>query len=220
MAEITYGQLNSWDDGNVSGGNDFMRLEVGSNKVRVFTNPYQFIVHWVKDSSGASRKIKCAVENCPLCKKGVKTQYRWFLGVIDRKTELPMILEISSQIYSGIKGYVSNPEWGDVRMYDIDVQRGVPQTNPLYTIQPSPNKRALNESEKELAKNFLERVDISKFTQPSTPEEVDEKIGGNSSGSSGGNPQYAIGTQTVTNDGGNIKPNISAKDFNFGDDDL
>lgn len=218
MAEVTYGQLNSWDDGNVSGGNDFMRLEQGSNKVRVFTNPFQFIVHWSKDATGANRKIKCAVENCPLCRKGVKAQYRWFLGVIDRKTGQTKILEISSQIYLGIKNYVSNPDWGDVKMYDIDVTRGAPNTNPLYTVMPSPNKGPLTAEEQEAVDAFLERVDISKFTQPSTPEEVLEKMG---SGNGAGNgAQYAVGTQTVVNTDAGVKPSISEEDFNFGDDDL
>ncbi len=213
MTEVTYGQLNSWDDGNVSGGNDFMRLEVGSNKVRIFTNPYQYIVHWTKDSSGANRKVKCAVENCPLCKKGVKAQYRWFLGVLDRKTGQPMILEISSQIYSGVKSHVSNPEWGDVRMYDIDITRGMPKTNPLYTIMASPNKGQITAEEQAVVKTFLERVDISKFTQPSTPEEVAEKMGDEPA-------QFTVGAQTVTNTSQGVKPEISASDFNFGDDDL
>ena len=84
MAEIKYGQLNDWNDGEVSLQSDFMNLQEGSNVLKVLTNPYQFIVHWVKDQSNASRKIRCAVIDCPLCKKGIKPQYRWYIGVLDR----------------------------------------------------------------------------------------------------------------------------------------
>lgn len=211
MAEVKYGKLKSWDDGSV-GGNDFVNLVQGSNKVRVFTNPYQFVVHWVNDSSGANRKIKCAIENCPLCKQGVKAQYRWYLGIIDRKTQNAGILEISTQVYLGIKNLVSNPDWGDVRRYDVDIKRGAPKTNPLYTVMPSP-KTLLTDDEKACISEFLERVDIAKFTQPMTPEEIAEKLGTVIDEAA---PKYAIGTETVTNTSG--KPNISEDDFNFEDD--
>ena len=54
MAEIKYGQLNDWNDGEVSLQSDFMNLQEGSNVLKVLTNPYQFIVHWVKDQSNCS----------------------------------------------------------------------------------------------------------------------------------------------------------------------
>lgn len=215
MADVKYGQVN-WDESNASSGNDFMNLEQGDNTVRIFTNPYQFIVHWVKDSSGVNRKIKCAIENCPLCKKGVKSQYRWFLGVIDRKDGQAKILEISSQILIAVKNLISNKKWGDVKMYDLEIKRNPPKSNPLYAVSPDPDKRALNTEEKTLAKAFLERVDISKFTQPSSPEEIAEKLGTSLASVGGASVQYVVGTQTVTNEAG--RPTISESDFNFGEE--
>lgn len=212
-AEIKYGKVD-WDEGNVSGGNDFMNLEQGDNEIRVLSKPYQFVVHWVKDATGTTRKVRCAIENCPLCKKGEKTQYRWFLRVLDRKSGQPRILEISSQIYLGIKNHVNNPKWGDVTAYDICVNRGPKGSQPLYTVMGDPNKSPLTDDEKTLVKNFFERIDITKFTQPLTPTEVLEKMGvSGDSGAAG--VQYAIGTKTVSADS---KPQISDDDFNFGDD--
>lgn len=211
-AEIKYGQVD-WDEGNVSGGNDFMNLDQGDNEIRVLTKPYQFVVHWVKDASGSTRKIRCAIENCPLCKNGEKTQCRWYLGVLDRKSGHPKILEISSQIYLGIKKHVNNPKWGDVTAYDISINRGPKGSQPLYTVMGDPNKTPLTDEEKALAKGFFERVDITKFTQPLTPEEVLEKMGASGNNSTGA--QYAVGTQTVS---ANSKPSISDDDFNFGDE--
>lgn len=213
-AEIKYGQVN-WDEGNVSGGNDFMNLEQGDNEMRVLTKPYQFVVHWVKDSSGTTRKIRCAIENCPLCKKGEKTQCRWYLGVLDRKSGQPRILEISSQIYLGIKKHVNNPKWGDVTAYDISINRGPKGSQPLYTVMGDPTKSPLTDAEKVLVKNFFERVDIAKFTQPLTPEEVLEKMGVSDGNGAGGNAKPAVEAQTVSADS---KPAISDEDFNFGDE--
>lgn len=216
MADKKYGQV-GWDEGNASTGNDFMNLEQGDNLVRIFTNPYQFVVHWVKDSSGAVKKVKCAVEDCPLCKKGIKAQYRWFLGVIDRKSNEAKVLEISSQIYIGIKNHHTEPTWGDVKMYDVNIKRGPKGAQPLYTVMGIPDKRPLNEAEQALVGDFKARVDISKYTQPSTPEEIAEKLGTSMAGAS---VQYAVGKQTVTNEGGVVRPTVSEDDFNFADDDL
>lgn len=215
MADTKFGQV-SWDESSASTGNDFMNLEPGENNVRIFTNPYQFIVHWVKDSSGVNRKVKCAIENCPLCKKGVKAQYRWYLGVIDRKTGQARILEISSQILIAIKNLISNKKWGDVKMYDLEIKRNPPKSNPLYAVSPDPDKRALNAEEKALAKSFLERVDVSKFTQPSTPEEIAEKLGTSLVTAGDAPVQYAVGNKTVANEGG--RQVVSESDFNFGED--
>lgn len=205
MADVKYGQVN-WDEGTVSTGSDFMNLELGDNNIRVFTNPFQFIVHWVKDNTGVTRKIKCAVEDCPLCKKGVKAQYRWYLGVLDRDNgDTPKLLEISSQIYIAIKNLVSNKKWGDVRTYDLTIKRNAPKSNPLYVVSPDPNKGPLSSDEKVIAKAFLEKVDITKFTQPSTPEEIAEKLG-----------TSLTSSQHSTKSEG--RPTISENDFNFGDD--
>jgi len=222
MAEVKYGQLDSWDEGEVSTPNDFMRLLEGDNQVRILTTPYQFVVHWVQDSSGANRKIRCARKNCPLCKKLVKAQYRWFVGVLDRKSGLPKILEISQQIYNGIKKYVNNPEWaefydhawGKTMAYDVTVQRGPKGTNPLYTVLPSPRKRDLNDEENALVVNFFERVDINKFCQPATPEEVAEKMGAIDDSPA---PSYAIGNKIVTK--GGDKTVVKDEDFDFGDNE-
>lgn len=216
MAEVKYGQVN-WDESNASVGNDFMNLEQGDNNVRVFTNPYQFIVHWVKDSSGVNRKIKCAIEDCPLCKKGVKAQYRWYLGVLDRGSDnQPKILEISSQVLIAIKNYISDKRWGDVKMYDVNIKRNPKGSQPLYAVLPDPNKGPLAAEEKALVKAFLDRVDISKFTQPSSPEEIAEKLGTSLATASDASVKYAVGNKTVTNEGG--RPVISENDFNFGEE--
>jgi hypothetical protein len=217
MPELKYGQLSSWDEGSVSTGQkDFMSLVEGDNTVRVITNPYQFVVHWVDDATGTKRKIRCAIEKCPLCKSGNKAQSRWYIGVIERKTGQAQILEISSQIYTAIKSYVSSPKWGDVRKYDINIKRGPKNTQPLYTVIVEPPE-PLAEKDKLTKADFLERVDISKFIQPSTPEEIMEKLG------SSPQPQSKFSGQQSQRQSQRpapqAKPVVSDEDFNFGDDD-
>jgi hypothetical protein len=216
MPEVKYGELADWNEGEVSTPNDFMNLVEGNNQVRVITNPYQFIVHWVKDNSGVNRKIKCAIDNCPLCKRGIKSQYRWYIGVIDRASgDQPKVLEISSQVYKGIKDYINVPEWGDIRQYDVNIKRGPKGSQPLYTVIGMP-KTPLTQVEKELIVNFRERVQIEKFTQPPTAEEVSEKIGAAHDEPA----KVAVGTQTVETSAAGVKPTVNDEEFNFGDDEL
>lgn len=229
MAEVKYGQLDSWDDADTSTPNDFMRLVEGDNQVRVIAKPFQFYAHWVQDPSGANRKIRCAdkARGCPLCKKAVKAQPRWFLAVLDRKSGLPKILEVSKQIYDGIKKYVNNREWNDgkfyqhswsdkVMSYDVNIQRGPKGTNPLYTVMGVPKFRDLNDEEKAIAVNFFERVDINKFCQPPTSAEVAEKMGVVDDSPA---PSYAVGTKTVVK-GSDGKVTVKDEDFDFGDEQL
>jgi hypothetical protein len=209
-----------------------MNLLEGDNVVRVVTNPYQFVVHWVKDSAGANKRIRCSIKDCPLCKQKIKSQYRWYVGVIHRKTKIVKILEIPWQVFQGIQELAKSSdwnvfythEWGKVMGYDINIKRGPKGANPLYNVIASPKHRDLTEDEADLVKSFFERTSIEQFTQPSTPEEILEKIGSLKDIE----PQYAVGTKTVSkpspklSDSGNngSRPIIRDEDFDFGDEQL
>ena len=67
MAEFKHGELQDWNEAEVKGGgNDFMKLQEGDNVVRIFTSPYQFHVCWVKDVSGANKKLRSSGKNCQI----------------------------------------------------------------------------------------------------------------------------------------------------------
>lgn len=217
MAEIRYGQLDSWDDVSCDSQSDFMKLEEGENCVRVLTTPFQFIVHWVKDATGVNRKIRCAVERCPLCKKGDKPQQRWYVGVIERRSGQAKILEISQQIMKGIKNYVHNPKWGDCKNYDLNIKRGPKNSQPLYSVMVEP-KEPLSDEDKRIRAEFKERVDISKFTQPSTPEEVLEKMG-NSIGDDEPRQTRVAQSSKPAQKPAPKAPVVDDDDFNFDDDE-
>lgn len=209
-----YGQVD-WESADV-GSNNFLKLEQGPNKVRVFTNPYQLVVHWVTDSSGQNRKIKCAVENCPLCRKGVKSQNRWFVGVLDRKSGAPKVLEISSQIYIGIKNLVVDPDWGPVKNYDINIKRNPKNSNPLYTVNGVPNGKPLTEEENKTISDFLAKVDFDKYVKPSTPEEISKELGDLDSKPEKPKDEGFMGKSEE----GSTGSEVDASAFDFGDSEL
>ena len=169
------GKLDDWDDGD-TGSNDFMQLDEGSNEVRVFTKPYQFYVVWTEDSTGKKRKFRSALENCPLIERGEKAQTRWYVGVLNRKTGKPSILEMGVQIFKGVKTLKNKKSWGDPRGYDLDIEKKPKNSQPLYVVSPLPHSQITSE-EKALIKEFMERVDLVKMTAAPTPAEVREMIG-------------------------------------------
>lgn len=221
MSEVKYGELADWEDGDVSGLNDFMNLTEGDNNVRIFTNPYQFSVAWIKDQTGANRKLRAAASNCPLVKSGQKVTQRWYLGVLDRDSGQAKILEISSQVYLGIKNLHTNPKWGNVKQYDINIKRNPKGSQPLYQVMPYPKEKPSSE-DVSLAKAFLERVNIAQFTQPPTAEEVEKRLAEVLG--------TAIPNTTVTEEVNKAvtvsapaeaaQPSVSDDDFDFGDDEL
>lgn len=181
MAQITVGEVD-WEtvvSGENRGASDFMQLKQGDNRGRVLSNPQQFAVHWVVDETGKKRKVNCAADGCPVCQRagdGDKPQARWLIKFFNREEGAVKLLEISSQTLNGIKELVMSPDWGAVTEYDINIRRGAPNAKPLYTVIPG-RRVPLTADEKAALVGFNERVDLSKFITPPTPEAVAEKLG-------------------------------------------
>jgi len=211
MVTKVVGKLDDWDDGDL-GTSDFMKLEEGNNEVRVFTKPYQFYQAWAEDASGKERRIRSAVENCPLVERGDDVKPRWYVGVLNRKAGTANILEIGPQIFKGIRSLKNKKVWGDPRAYDLDIERFPKNTQPLYVVSPMP-KAPITSEEKTLIKEFLSRVDLVKMVEPPTPEEVREMLGISSSTQSSVDDNFDdfdtdTDVQSVDNDD---------DDFNFDD---
>lgn len=182
MSDIVFGEIdwNSADVKDGSGKTDFMKLESNSkSRVRVMGNPTQYYVHWVESASG-KRKFNSPVGDAKLVKQlenaGFKRKPSWFIKVLDRSDNQFKLLEIGSQIFSGIKALVAESEWGPITGYDINIHRGSPGQQPLYRVTPCP-KAALESSLKEAYMAFNDRVDINKFIQPAEPDTVREFLG-------------------------------------------
>lgn len=175
MVTKVVGELDDWDQADL-GSNDFIKLEEGSNVVRIFTKPYQFYTVWTEDATGKQRKIRSAVENCPLVQRGEKPSARWYIGALNRKNDKASILEVGPQIYKQILGLRKKSNWGDPRTYDIDIERQPKGSQPLYVVSPEP-KTTLTEENKTEIKDFVGRVDLVKMTEAPTPEQVREQLG-------------------------------------------
>lgn len=179
----------SWSDpslqpsagGDKSNGKDrFLRLVPGSNVIRVLTEPYQYYQHRYKldaNERGFGHRIPCSAKNgaCAVCAKGDKPKRRWYLGVIDRKTQTYKILDVSLAVLSDIQTYSQDSDWGDPIGYDFDI-----------VVNPNGGAtgyyKAVAKPAKPLSANDLllkEQVDIADLERRCTPPEpskVDERL--------------------------------------------
>lgn len=173
----------------LSGGKDeWMRLEQGNNELRIITDPYQYVEHRYKaeGDKGYGDRIRCsavAYGSCPICdmrdpktgKQLYPPKKRWLLGVIDRKTNTPKILDISKSVFMALKKFNSNERIGDPKKYDINIEvdKNADPVN-YYSVQNYP-KEPLSEADVELKKSFnLES--LKKRCVPPSPDSVKETL--------------------------------------------
>ena len=178
MSEIVYGEID-WNSGDASTGGgskvEFMKLDVGTSTVRIMGNPHQFYIHWLELPDGSKRKINSPIADPELLREldeaDFKRKPRWMVKVLDRSDNKFKLLEIGSQIYNGIRSLYNNPKWGKVTEYDIDIIRGKPGTNPLYSVQPNP-KEKIGSEYREAFIQFNDSVNMDALTKPADPVEV------------------------------------------------
>lgn len=185
----TFGEI-SWGDDVFSGsdkkaGNSkdlFLRLDEGSNEVRLVTQPFQYLHHKVKkepnNPKDFGQKVLCSAihGSCPVCATGDKAKPRWLIGVISRKTGTYKILDISYAVFSQIRKYAKNTQrWGDPSKYDIDiiVDKNGGATG-YYSVQGI-SKEPLSAADQQLKDN-ADLDDLKRRVTPPTPEQVQQRL--------------------------------------------
>lgn len=183
----TFGEV-SWND-DVFGGSEkkqtnskdlFLRLDEGSNELRLVTQPHMYLVHKYKKEgdTGFGQKVSCSAVHgsCPLCAMGDKAKPRWLLGVISRKTNSYKILDISFAVFSQIRKLARNTQrWGDPTKYDIDivVDKNGGATG-YYSVQPI-SKEPLSATDQQIKDN-ADLDDLKRRVSPLQPEQVQKRI--------------------------------------------
>lgn len=181
----TFGEV-SWSD-DVFGGDKkqvkkdlWLRLEEGSNEMRLITQPFQYLVHKYKkeDDKGFGQKVSCSAVHgsCPLCDLGDKAKPRWLLGVITRKDGTFKILDISFAVFSQVRKLAKNTQrWGDPTKYDIDivVDKNGGATG-YYSVQPI-SKEPLSAADQKV-KDDIDFDDLKRRVTPPTPDEVKKRM--------------------------------------------
>jgi hypothetical protein len=189
MTNIVHGEV-SWND-NTNFGKDkksgagkdlFLRLDKGSNVVRVLTQPHQYLVHKgiKKDGDrGFGRKVSCSrsdtQSHCPLCEMGYESSTRWLVGVISRPSGAFKVLDISWQVCKAIKQLNAKTDvWGDPTKYDIDIIVDPESASSYYSVQPIPHKPLSAADQK--TRDDADLNYLKERTEPLTPEVVQKII--------------------------------------------
>jgi hypothetical protein len=186
-----------WDDVNCKNGERksiFLSMkEPGNYQVRIVSKPYQYFCHWIDMEDGSRRKVNCLDDGahdgkCPVCvSTGKGPQFKWLLKVLFRTPQgsVLRLLDAGAQILGQIRDLHKDPEFGSVAKYDIKIIRGQRNANPLYRVLPlgsAKDPKPLTEEEKKIVKDSSEvgsesYVDMVKFCQPSTLEQINEVLG-------------------------------------------
>jgi len=182
----TFGEV-SWNDDLYLGSEKknskdlFLRLDEGSNEMRLVTQPFQYLVHKYnkEGDTGFGQKVYCSMihGSCPLCATGDKPKPRWLIGVISRKTGKYQILDISYAVFSQIRKYARNTaRWGDPTKYDIDivVDKNGGATG-YYAVQPIP-KEPLSAADQKIKDTQVDLEDLKRRVTPPTPDMVQKRI--------------------------------------------
>jgi hypothetical protein len=175
--EISWSETGSSFSDKTSGKDRFLRLTPGSNKMRMVTLPHQYYQHKYMPEGGNKfgYKIYCAGKDCPLCLKGDKAKRRWFVGVIDRKTDQYKILDMGYSIMKDIKTQSDDVDWGPPDQYDIDIVVD-PKAGSIgyYTVVAKPKTPM---SATDIMKQEENGTDeLMRRSSPSTAEKVLERL--------------------------------------------
>lgn len=194
---ITFGELD-WDAELPQKGKKidykdlYLRLEEGSNEVRIVTNPHQYLMHKVKKDANNPKdfgvRVNCSSAHgkCPICESGDKPKARWLFGVIDAKTNSYKVLDVSYSVFSQLKTLTKSPKWGPiVSSYDLEIivnKNASPQD--YYRVVPA-GKSPLT-ADMQRMKDNADLDYLKSRTTPPTYEEVQERV------------EKILGTSTLT----------------------
>lgn len=157
----------------VSSWGSYMKLLPWKNKFRVVTDVQWGYVVWDKTQSP---NVAIRDENTPLESIGdQKSRMFWAFGVIDRADGEFKLLEIVQQpIQEAIRKLAAQEEYGDVKNFDVVVEKSGSGLQTRYQTMPMPPK-ALTKEEKEIVKNNPLNL-ANMFTDESvfiSPEDAD-----------------------------------------------
>jgi len=186
MSNNKYGMV-SWDEvetqtvsPNQSRRDLFMRLDAGSNTIRILTKPHEYLMHRYKtdpNDPGYGERVLSSIYHGsdPLMERGFKPKRRWLIGIIDRSTQSYKILDLGVSIFKGIQALTRDEDWGDPSQYDVDIKvdkKGGP--TGYYTVTPKQPK-PLTPADLEI-KSQADLEELKRKCTPPTVEQVNERI--------------------------------------------
>lgn len=162
----------------------FMKLSPGDNVVRVLSSPMLGFVVFTEENKPVRKRFEdgdfSKKELSDLkAKKGDDGNYEgsrhfWIMLVWDKQENAPKILEVTQiSILKPLFVFTQDKEWGDLRKFDINIQRvGTGKTDTEFTVIPKPHRalsKTITKALEELSKNNL--LDLEAIWDGSYPFE-------------------------------------------------
>lgn len=181
----TFGKV-SWDDvGNNSNNTrfdkeKFVKLEDGINNIRMISDVYRYFYHKVEfegDKSPYGRSIRCTTvkEECPICLQGKRASEKFYIAVIERKSNKIKILECGKTIVEGIKALKQIPGKEDPKLYELVIIKNSKNAAAnMYNVIPGAD-RPLTAEEIQKIEDFNED-ELVNLCQPISADEVVKTI--------------------------------------------
>lgn len=193
----------SWDEEQVSSNNRERRkplpiLKMSNNTsytVRIISKPYRYYAKWVETANKKKIKLNSSLTpDCPLCQDGEQPKMGRYIRVLYRdptgKVEF-RVMDIGSQIYTGITAIQKIPEFGkDPSKYYVTITKGPQGAQPLYTVNGLPPSE-MTEADKAIAKQYgvkgsPDYFDLEEYCKPLPPETIRKILTGAPSAAKGG----------------------------------
>lgn len=180
--EVPWGEVSTDIMPNRENNKDtFLRLEKGTNLVRIVTAPYQYTVHRYKKEGdpGFGQRVMCSGKgpgfSCPLCDLGDKPKRRWLLGAIDRKTQSYKILDVGIAVFKAIQELTKDDEWGEPIKYDVNIQvdPNGGATNYYHVTPKLPKPLSANDVQ---IRDSIDHEDLRRRCVPPASDKVQERL--------------------------------------------
>ena len=143
----------------------FLKLQAGKTRVRIATPVFEIVQH-EKNEGGKWSTVVCTGDGCEHCAKGLKKRVRFACMILNRSSNNQLLIwEFGVNIFSQIKAFVEDPEYGDPVGYDITVTKEGEKLATTYTIVPSPKKEPLNKDELTILDGYQNMIEEAYKTQ-------------------------------------------------------
>jgi len=115
---------------------DYLDLVEGNNRIRAFTNAYEeYKTHFDK---AKNMSYRCPENNCRFCIAKDRPKNKYIIFAIKRPGNAIQVWEIGDQILTAMKSIDSDIQSKDsadsISTYDLIVNKGQKNSNPLYTV--------------------------------------------------------------------------------------
>lgn len=155
---------------------EFMKLDEGSNIVRIASTPLIGYIWWVDETGTPKKKGEMVKKGDKPIRVGFEDSLPadvesakefWMVKVYDFATDSVRVLEITqSTIIRSLNDLIINEKWGDPRNYNLDIKKDGKGQQTKYSVLPEP-KEDLDEEIQE--KINTSRVDLNRYLSPVDP---------------------------------------------------